>query len=213
MGLIGRPVSGRRVINAAAAVMVVAGTLAVTTAAFGDRAGRPAHPDPPHVVMERFPVLHMGYAVPEWIRIPSIHVNARLVKIGMDSWGALRPPPLNRPALAGWYAMGRSPGEIGSAVVAGHVDSRTGPAVFYRLKFLHPGARILVDRRDGSTAVFRVQTVIRVPKTAFPAKKVYGDVPYAGLRIITCGGVFDRATGHYRDNVIVFARLQRALDD
>ena len=96
--------------------------------------------------------------------------------------------------------------------MVGHLDTKTGPSVFYRLKRLRRGDRILVDRRDGVTAVFRVRKIIRVSKSRFPTKKVYGDVPYAGLRVVTCGGVFDRRTGHYSDNVIVFARLVDAIE-
>jgi len=157
-------------------------------------------------------VLHMRYSVPVRIRIPSIRVNAPLMKLGLDRRGRLQTPPLSRPGVAGWYVGSASPGQIGPAVVVGHMDTRTGPAVFFRLRQLKPGARIYIDRRDGSTAVFEARKRIRVPKTRFPTDAVYGDIGNAGLRLITCGGAFDHRTRHYRDNIIVFARLVRAIN-
>ncbi|MEV5414402.1 class F sortase [Thermopolyspora sp. NPDC052614] len=156
--------------------------------------------------------LRMGFAIPTRIRIPSIGVDAPLVKIGLDRRGRLQPPPLHRAGVAGWYVGSASPGQIGPAVVTGHMDTRTGPAVFYRLRQVRNGARVYVDRRDGSTAVFAVRKRIRVPKTSFPTDRVYGDIGKAGLRIITCGGPFDNRTHHYRDNLIVFAQLVRAIN-
>lgn len=155
--------------------------------------------------------LQMAFSVPTRIRIPSIKVNAPLVKINVDRRGRLQVPPLSRPGVAGWYVGSASPGQLGPSVIVGHMDTRTGPAVFYRLRKIKRGARVYVDRRDGSTAVFVVRRRIRVPKTAFPTEQVYGDIGNAGLRLITCGGTFDNRTRHYRDNVIVFARLTRAI--
>ena len=161
---------------------------------------------------KRSRALRMGFSVPKRIRIPSIGVNAPLVKIDVDRRGRLQVPPLSRPGVAGWYVGSASPGQIGPAVVVGHMDTRTGPAVFFRLRRLKPGARIYIDRRDGSTAVFEARKRIRVPKTRFPTDAVYGDIGNAGLRLITCGGAFDHRTRHYRDNIIVFARLVRAIN-
>jgi len=156
--------------------------------------------------------LSMRYSVPVRIRIPSIKVNAPLMKLGVDRKGRLQTPPLSKPGVAGWYVGSVTPGQIGPAVVVGHMDTRTGPAVFYRLRQLKMGALIYVDRRDGSTAVFKARKRIRVPKTKFPTDKVYGDIGNAGLRLITCGGAFDNRTRHYKDNVIVFARLVKAIN-
>ena len=99
-----------------------------------------------------------------------------------------------------------TPGEVGPAVVAGHVDW-TGPGVFYNLHKLVAGNEVLVTRADGSRAVFRVTRVQEYAKTAFPTAEVYGDIAYAGLRLITCGGSFNRQTGHYEDNIVAFAEL------
>ena len=108
--------------------------------------------------------------------------------------------------LAGWYQAGTTPGETGTAVIAGHVDNADGPAVFYRLGALKKGDTIEVRRRDGSTAVFTVHAVEVYDARAFPDEKVYGAAPRPELRVITCGGGYSRSTG-YRGNVVVFAHL------
>ncbi len=110
-------------------------------------------------------------------------------------------------STAGWYTFSPRPGAIGSSIIAGHIDSRTGPGVFYRLRFMAQGARVYVKRTDGSLAVFRVTAKHLYPKAHFPTADVYGPAPTPQLRLITCGGTFDPATGHYLSNVIVFATL------
>jgi sortase (surface protein transpeptidase) len=107
--------------------------------------------------------------------------------------------------VAGWFADGPRPGQNGPAVILGHVDSRTGPGVFYPLAGLATGTEVLVDRADGSTVAFRVSGVVTVPKSGFPTDQVYGPTLQSSLRLVTCGGPFDRAAGSYRDNVIVSA--------
>jgi hypothetical protein len=137
------------------------------------------------------------------IVIPSIGVNAPLVRLGLDVNGALEVP--ERWGDAGWYGRGPRPGAPGPAVIAGHVDSTSGPAVFFRLGSLRPGAVVRVLRRDGSAVAFRVRRVGHWPKASFPTRLVYGATRRPVLRLITCSGSFDRASGHYRDNTIVFA--------
>ncbi|MGX5654225.1 class F sortase, partial [Geodermatophilus nigrescens] len=144
-------------------------------------------------------------AVPTRVRVPAIGVDSALVDLGLDGAGALGAPADF--ALAGWYADGPVPGETGPAVVAGHVDSTAGPAVFFRLRELAPGDEVLVDRSDGTTARFTVTRVERHPKDAFPTEAVYGPTADAQLRLVTCGGAFDRSVRSYEDNVVVFARL------
>jgi LPXTG-site transpeptidase (sortase) family protein len=114
-------------------------------------------------------------------------------------------------SVAGWYTGSPRPGETGAAVIAGHIDSYAGPGVFYRLKDLKPGDLLYVRRGHGTLAVFKVTAVRMFPKARFPTAAVYGPVPDAQLRLITCGGTFDPTTGHYLSNVIVFASLQPAL--
>ena len=149
----------------------------------------------------------LPHSPPTRIWIPSIGVSSSLVRLGLQSDRSLEVP--SDFAVAGWWAGGPSPGEDGSAVIAGHVDSRSGPAVFFELRRLRRGDAIWVKREDGTEVRFVVQRLEQVPKTRFPTHEVYGPQPYAALRLITCGGAFDRSTGHYVDNVIVFASAAR----
>ena len=117
-------------------------------------------------------------------------------------------PPLQRsPSAAAWYKYSVTPGQIGTAVIEGHVDNDQGPAVFFRLGALHRGDTIDVTLADGVTAVFRVTGVREYSKSRFPSKVIYGTTDFAALRLITCGGAFDYATGHYRSSTVVFASL------
>ncbi|WP_328594262.1 class F sortase [Actinomadura macrotermitis] len=140
---------------------------------------------------------------PVRLSIPSLDVQTELERLATGADGVLGTP--RDPAKAGWYAAGVRPGDQGPAVIAGHVDSRTGPAVFARLRELRRGAEVLVADARGRTARFTVDEVRVHAKAAFPTAEVYGPTPDAQLRLITCGGAFDRARGHYRDNVIVYA--------
>jgi sortase (surface protein transpeptidase) len=110
-----------------------------------------------------------------------------------------------QPSSAGWWAGGPRPGQVGPAVILGHVDSKTGPAVFFRLGELEAGDEVLVERADGTTARFLVTTLDRYHKAEFPSELVYYPTVEPELRLVTCGGPFDPSTGHYRDNLVVFA--------
>lgn len=146
-------------------------------------------------------------ARPVAVSLPSIGAGSpRLVSLGLEPDGAMEVP--RDFDLAGWYRYGPTPGELGPAVIAGHVDSAAeGPAVFFRLAALRPGDEVVVDRADGRQAVFTVERVEQHPKDGFPTLEVFGDTDHAALRLVTCGGRIDTATGHYRDNVIAYARL------
>ncbi len=144
-------------------------------------------------------------AAPVRVRVPAIGVGSELLRLGTDASGVLVPP--DDYARAGWFTGGAVPGDVGPAVVAGHVDSVDGPAVFSRLDDLAPGDEVLVDREDGTTARFTVTGIGRYPKDDFPTAAVYGPTPRAELRLVTCGGDFDRSRASYEDNVVVFARL------
>jgi sortase (surface protein transpeptidase) len=141
-------------------------------------------------------------AGPMAITIPSIGVQAPIVAVGLRADGAMQLPD---PDQVGWYKRGPRPGAPGPAVLIGHVDDRTGPDVFYRLRELGPGDEILVGQRDGSTTRFIVGRLERHPKTALPTNRIWTTTSKPLLRLITCGGSFDHATGHYRDNLIVYA--------
>ncbi len=154
----------------------------------------------------------LASSIPLAVSIPAINVQSTLLQLGRTATGALEvPPPGPTYNNAGWYKYSPTPGALGPAVIAGHVDSAAdGPSVFYRLGGLHRGDTVRVSRADGSVAVFTVTDVLRYHKTAFPTALVYGNTDHAALRLITCGGAFDSATGHYVDNIIVLASLSAA---
>jgi sortase (surface protein transpeptidase) len=148
-------------------------------------------------------------SLPVSITIPAIGVQSNLLTLGRTAGGGLAVPPLGLAYnLPGWYQYSPTPGALGPAVIAGHVDSaEAGPAVFYRLGALKPADTVRILRADGQIAVFRVDAVRRYSKSAFPTALVYGNTNHAALRLITCGGAFDAATGSYTDNIIVWASL------
>ena len=144
-------------------------------------------------------------APPVRIEIATIGVSAPVVRLGLHRDGTMEVPDDFQ--AAGWFTGGPVPGETGPAVVAGHIDSRTGPAVFYRVRELRPGDGITVVRADGTSVRFAVVGVAQYPKRAFPTEAVFGPTPEPLLRLITCGGSFDRSQRSYRDNLVVTARL------
>lgn len=146
-------------------------------------------------------------SIPVRIRIPAIGVDAAVAEVGKNPDGSIQVPPLAVHNLAAWYRYGPTPGQRGAAVIVGHVDSYTAPSVFYSLKYLRAGEKIYIALADGRQAVFSVDQLQDAAKTHFPTRSVYGALPYPGLRLITCGGSFDTATGHYLDNIIVYAHL------
>jgi Sortase domain len=147
---------------------------------------------------------NMRRSKPVRLRIATIGVDSSLMALGLRSDRTMQVPPGAFPA--GWYTGGPTPGELGPAVIAGHVDSR-GPGVFYRLHQMRAGDLITVTRADGRKPVFRVQRVRQFPKHQFPTRLVYGNVAHPALRLITCGGSFNSQSGHYDDNIVVFADL------
>ena len=150
-------------------------------------------------------------AKPTRLIIRSIHVNRPLLQLDLTSGGQLAAPPLDRASTPGWYRRSPTPGNVGPAIIAGHVDSDNGPAVFYNLSVLHPGEKVRVERSDHLTAVFRITRVQAFSKKAFPTKQVYGHLEVAGLRLITCSGPYVSSRGGYQDNTVVFAVLARLV--
>jgi hypothetical protein len=144
-------------------------------------------------------------ANPTTIRIPGIGVEASMIPLGLRGDGTIEVP--DDFDQTGWWVDGPEPGETGPAVVLGHVDSRQGPAVFFELRDLQPGEAVHIDRMDGSTVTYVVDRVERHPKTDFPTEAVYGPTTEPVLRLVTCGGSFDRSRRSYDDNIIVFAHL------
>jgi LPXTG-site transpeptidase (sortase) family protein len=142
-------------------------------------------------------------ALPVGLTIPAIGVRTPLIRLGLTKEGTLQVP--GSFTVAGWYDGSPRPGATGSAVIAGHIDSVAGPAVFYRLSSLRPGDRAYVRRADGTLAVFQVTAVRSYPKDRFPTAIVYGPAAGPQLRLITCGGTFDPERHSYLSNVVVYA--------
>ncbi|MFE5502335.1 class F sortase [Amycolatopsis japonica] len=170
--------------------------------------GKVASPAPPSSVSSVAEAPPLAPAKPARLEIPAIGVRTgEIVDLGLAGDGTLQVP--HDAITTGWFTGGPAPGEIGPAVLAGHVDYKKVPGVFVRLKELKAGDEAIVHREDGSTAVFTVYAVERHPKASFPTEKVYGDTIGPELRLITCGGDFDSSTGNYLDNVVAFAKLTR----
>jgi sortase (surface protein transpeptidase) len=142
---------------------------------------------------------------PTRLVIPALGVDSTVVRLGLNPDKTIQVP--SDPRQVGWYADGPAPGEQGPAVILGHLDSVTGPAVFYHLASLRSGGRIRVAREDGSTATFVVQRVASFPVDSFPTAEVYGATTDPELRLITCGGQYSLAQRRYLQNVVVFAVL------
>ncbi|WP_433512801.1 class F sortase [Nonomuraea sp. CA-143628] len=148
-------------------------------------------------------------AKPYRIKIPKIKVNATIGSVTVDLKGNLTTPPLTKPGLTGWYKFSPVPGELGPAVINGHVSTKKGAAVFYRLSEVAKGDQIYVYRSDKKVTRFTVSGVEQVSKSSFPTARVYGNTKNAQLRLITCGGVYNKAAHSYTDNIIVYATLSK----
>ena len=146
-------------------------------------------------------------ASPVSLTIPLIGVKTNLITLGLAQGGGMQVP--SSTTVAGWYTGSPRPGSIGSAIIVGHIDSESGPGVFYRLSELRRGDDVFVKRADGTTVEFRVTAIQTYLKDRFPTGQVYGPTPDAELRLITCGGAFDAATGHYLSNIVVYATQVR----
>lgn len=155
---------------------------------------------PPTPIEPEHPVVE---AIPLRVRIPEIGIDADMIDLGLNTDGTLEVP--SNYAQTGWYTGRSTPGETGPSVVVGHVDSYSGPAVFYRLSELEVGHTIEIDRSDGLVALYRVSKTALVDKDEFPTNQVYGDTAEPTLRLITCGGDFNRSAKSYQGNLIVYA--------
>jgi LPXTG-site transpeptidase (sortase) family protein len=200
---------------AQAACALVVSSLLVSCAAprrpdaVPDRAASPttnatrAIPDKPTPSRTTGGVSNGASVRPVRLRIPTIGVDTQLETLGVTRLGRLRPPV--DPQRAGWFPGSAVPGELGPAVVAGHRDSKVGPAVFWHLTDLRLGDTLIVTRSDGVSVRFQVAQIRRVPRASFPTEQVYGATPDSMLRLITCGGLYDHIHGRYLDNVLVVA--------
>jgi hypothetical protein len=147
-------------------------------------------------------------STPVHLSIPAIGVAVKLTELGLLANGSPQVP--SSWYVPGWYKYGPAPGQLGSAVILGHVDSVAGPAVFYRLDHLKTGNRIIVKLQDGKTVYFSVIGLRQYLKAQFPDKYVYGSRPYGALQLVTCGGAFDSRTGHYLSSIVVFTKQVKA---
>jgi sortase (surface protein transpeptidase) len=191
---------------AAGLILAVAGAagLALTRhPVAADYAAAPTLPAPTGPIAAVTQQRSAQVSLPVTLTIPSIGVQTSLIRLGLAADGTLQVPQST--AVAGWYTGSPRPGAVGSAVIAGHIDSRTGPGVFFRLSLLRPGDRVYVRRADGTLAVFLVTAVRQFPKDSFPTSAVYGPTPDPEVRLITCGGTFDPQLGSYLSNTIVSA--------
>ena len=198
------------------AAVLLGGVLAMAAAVVGllVLTGRPGHPPgpasaaPDDLVPLGTPAplpkpATFAAPLPVALQIPAIGVRTRLIRLGLTPQGTLQVPSSS--SVAGWYTGSPRPGEIGSSIIAGHIDSHLGPGIFYRLRELHPGNRIYVRQADSRLAVFRVTAVYQYSKAHFPTAAVYGAVPDAELHLISCGGTFDYATHNYLSNIVVYS--------
>ncbi|MGN9846259.1 class F sortase [Nonomuraea sp. H19] len=187
--------------------------LSLQTQPDGKATGQPeqalfqAAPDVPPPLPQINPAPPMLPATPVQIVIRRLGIKAPIKSVGLAKDGTIEVPPANNANLVGWYRNMSTPGEAGPAVLLGHKDTRTSPAVFSRLFEIKNGDTIEVKRQDKTTAVFTVGGVEQASKKTFPTERVYGAQDNAQLHLITCGGIYDRRTGHYTDNIIVYATM------
>lgn len=189
--------------------MGVAGTLFFGSNISASNKSIPA-PTRPTVAVQNIlaapkPINVLNRSEPTRLNIPSVGIDSDLRAVGRNADQSLEVP--GSPWQAGWYSEAPTPGELGPAIIVGHVDSLEGPAIFWRLAELKPGDIVEVSRADNSIAKFRVDEVTQFPQESFPTERVYNNLDYAGIRLITCGGVFNTQTGHYSHNTVVFGTL------
>jgi sortase (surface protein transpeptidase) len=183
--------------------LLIATLLAIALLIAGCGEQRAAQPAAPPLAATPVPVTGTTRITePTAIAVPAIGVQAEIVQVGLNADNSMQTPDFG---LAGWYAEGPRPGERGPAVIVAHVDSRSGPDVFYRLRDLTPGDEIAVEQADGRSATFVVESMEQTDKDDLPVHRIWNDTDQPVLRLITCGGIFDRSIGHYEDNIIVYA--------
>ena len=172
----------------------------------GTRTAQPARNVAPNIVEAHGPILPR--ATPTHLTIPAIGVSSTLLGLGLNPDHTVQVPPLGADSEAGWYRYSPTPGQLGPAIILGHIDTaRYGPGVFFKLGALRKGDSVSVRRSDGTVAVFRIDAVAAYKKNHFPTLTVYGNTDHAALRLITCGGKFDTSTKSYEENIVAFGTL------
>jgi hypothetical protein len=206
----------RRTLLVAVAVLALGGAAAITLGLRDRPAPEPPLSAPPPAAAPTTPVAAEGTltrgpllptSAPTRVQIPTLRVNVALTGLGQQADGSMQVP--TDAHTVGWYTKAPTPGSLGPAVLAGHVNFHGRPGTFARLSTLHTGDHVTVTRQDGTTATFAVTAVDRYAKNRFPSAAVYGPIDHAGLRLITCGGPFDSGSGHYLDNIVVYADLRQ----
>jgi hypothetical protein len=205
----------RAALALAGTVLVAAGAMALYRAETGTAAramtgGGTTVPGTVRMTAPNAPIrtaAELKPSVPVRIIIPALHVNAPVMLLSPAAGGSIQVPPLANHNLAGWYDRSVMPGQDGTSVILGHVDSYTGVSVFYNVRYLRPGQLVRVVRADGGTATFAVDGVREVAKATFPSREIYGNTRYPELRLITCGGPFDSTSRQYLDNIVVYTHL------
>ncbi|MBL7253456.1 class F sortase [Paractinoplanes lichenicola] len=206
-----------------AALLAIAGAAAIAVGRHEQPAAEPPRSAPPSASTTKSPATKrpetgtdeltrgtlLPTSAPTRVRIPALHVDEPVTGLGQNPDGSMQVPTDAR--TVGWYTEAPTPGSLGPAVLAGHVNYHGTDGTFARLSTLHPGDQVEVTRQDGVTAVFAITRVDRYAKDRFPADAVYGAIDHAGLRLITCGGDFDDRTGHYVDNIVAYAELRTAV--
>ncbi|MCE7009267.1 class F sortase [Kibdelosporangium philippinense] len=188
---------------------LIAATLTFALAACGSppaNSGAPA-PTPTSDAATPAGSTEDGRIKPANVRIPKISAESTLVEAGLDNNKSIVVPPVDQPMQAAWYKYSQVPGDAGPSILLGHVDGNKKPGIFYKLHELKVGDEIFVKRKDGKELRFVTTRTEQVPKEQLPEQAIYGETPESELRLITCGGVFDKAAHSYKDNVIVYAKL------
>jgi LPXTG-site transpeptidase (sortase) family protein len=202
--------AGRHALGVTAVVLI-----AVTTAGCGGGSKKPpaqvVQPQPPAPAPSSSrpaaPAKPMTRSIPSRLRIPKLHVNSPIMKLGLNADHTIQVPPLSQPKMTGWWQGGPTPGEKGAAVILGHNVGNGHASVFEKLGTLKPGDTVQVTRSNGTVATFQITKSEEIAKSRFPTEKVYGKLSYPGIRLITCGGRFDASWGHHVDNIIVYGKL------
>lgn len=188
-----------------AATLLLAGALLLGACGGGDTTAQPQTSAPQNSATSA--PAGQTKLKPTDVRIPKINAQSSLISTAINPDGSLEVPKAEKPMQAAWYRMSPVPGDKGPAIILGHVDGNKQPGIFYKLHELAPGDEVFVKRSDGKEVKFVVTTKEQKPKNEFPTEAVYGDSPDPVLRLITCGGAFDKAAHSYQDNVIISAKL------
>lgn len=226
---LGLDLSRRRlIVGSGVAILVLGIVLAIVTGGSATRRPSALPPTPPspvgtsvpaetptpkvkpplHAIKCSKPAPRGDGSSPDQICIPSLRVDTSVMQLGLNSDRTVQVPPLSRVGEAGWYKYSAAPGDVGPTVILGHVDSaQYGNGVFFRLGTMHAGDKVVVSRGDGKVATFRVDRLQEISKSRFPTDAVYGTTSAPAIRLVTCGGRFDSATGNYEDNIIAYGTL------